>query len=80
MKRSTKIVRKLLAALIGFPLLVFGIVLIPLPGPGVLVCIVALYILSREFDWALKHLEKAQKSLGKIISISKKRAEKLTED
>lgn len=52
MRKSLKAARKLIVALIGFPLLLLGIVLIPVPGPGLLVCFLALLILSTEFSWA----------------------------
>lgn len=71
MKRAKKAARKIAVGLIGFPLLLLGIILIPLPGPGLLVCAAALFILSLEFDWAEKHLNMVKDQLKKIIEKSK---------
>jgi uncharacterized protein (TIGR02611 family) len=50
--------RKLLVSLAGFPIILLGIILIPLPGPGILVVILGLFILSLEFEWAKHYTEK----------------------
>lgn len=44
--------RKLLIALIGGTVVLFGVVLLVLPGPGVLVIAGGLGILATEFLWA----------------------------
>jgi len=77
MKRTAKVLRKILAGLIGFPLLILGIILIPLPGPGVLTCFVALLILSLEFNWAQSHLEKAKSILKRIIDEAKAKQDRI---
>lgn len=50
----------------GFGLLALGIALIPLPGPGLLVCIAGLALLAKEFVWAerLLHEAKARATQG----------------
>jgi uncharacterized protein (TIGR02611 family) len=63
-KNST---RKLLVALAGFPVILLGIILIPLPGPGILVVILGLFILSLEFDWAKRYFESAKEWQRKTI-------------
>lgn len=70
-------VRKILAAIIGFPLLLLGLILIPLPGPGILMCFVALFVLSFGFDWANKYLEKCKTILRKIYADAKARADRI---
>ena len=77
MSVGTKALRKLVVGLIGFPLLAFGIVLIPLPGPGVLISLLAFFILSLEFDWAEKYFSKAKNELKKIYDKAKERADKI---
>ncbi len=77
MKRVVKAVRKVVVALIGFPVLVIGIILIPLPGPGILICLLALFILSLEFDWARPYLKKAKSELDKVIQKAKSRQENI---
>jgi len=79
-KRAAKTARKLAVALIGFPLLIVGIVLIPLPGPGVLISLVAFFILSLEFDWAETYLEKAKFEIKKIIRQAQERADKISKE
>lgn len=72
-------IRKLAVGLIGFPLLAVGIVLIPLPGPGVLVSLLAFFVLSLEFDWAEKYFNGARDVLVKIWRQSQERARKFEE-
>lgn len=68
--------RKLLAGIIGFPLLAVGIVLIPLPGPGVLVSLMAFFVLSLGFDWAKRYLDDALGVLKSIWQKSQERADR----
>ena len=77
MSRTKRAAKKTIVGLIGFPLLLLGIILIPLPGPGLLVCFLALLLLSREFDWAAKHAENAKTQVRKINDKAKARAEKI---
>lgn len=69
--------RKLGAVLVGVPVLILGIILIPLPGPGLLVCFLGLLILSTEFEWAQNYRNRAQAELKKIIDKTKERQEKI---
>lgn len=77
MKKAVITLRKILVAAIGFPLLVIGIILIPIPGPGLATCFLALLILSFEFDWASKYLDNAKKEFRKIYDKAKARADKV---
>lgn len=72
-----KTLRRLIAGLIGFPLLVFGIILIPLPGPGLLLCFIALFVLSFGFDWAQTYYDKAKSGLISIYKKAKQQSEKI---
>ncbi len=71
MQGIIRILRKLLVAAIGIPLLIIGIILIPLPGPGFLVCFLALFILSLEFKIFRKYFEFIKTKLKKIIDEAK---------
>ena len=71
MSRTVKLLRKIVVAAIGIPLFVIGIILIPLPGPGLLVCFLALFILSFEFEWVKPHMERIKKQLKKITDQAK---------
>lgn len=71
--------KKIGILLIGLPLLALGIVLIPLPGPGVLVCLLAFFVLSLEFEWAAKYFDRFKAELKKIYDQSKERQRKFEE-
>lgn len=77
MSKASKAVRKILVAAIGFPLLAVGLILIPLPGPGVLISLAAFFVLSLEFDWAAKHFESAKGVIKKIYQDAKARADRI---
>jgi len=77
MKTPLKTVRKLIVGLVGFPLLIFGIILIPLPGPGLIVSFLALGVLSTEFKWANKYLDTTVLEIKKIYNTAKGRADKV---
>lgn len=55
--------RKALVVAAGVPLVLLGFVMIPLPGPGLLVIVGGLFVLSLEFDWAKRHLAYARSKL-----------------
>lgn len=77
MRKTTKAIRKLTIGLIGFPLLAAGIVLIPLPGPGVLLSFIALFILSLEFEWANRYFTKTKSVLSKVVKDAKARQDRI---
>lgn len=77
MSRIRHVARKLIVAAIGIPLLVVGIILIPLPGPGLLICFAAFFILSLEFDWAKGYLEKIKSKFKEIFDVAKQRADSI---
>lgn len=63
--RTLKQVRRLIIAVVGFTVLALGIVLIVLPGPAILVIPAGLAILSIEFAWAKRLLEKVRQKIGR---------------
>ena len=68
-----KILFKTFITIIGLPVLVIGIILIPLPGPGLLVTLLGLFILSFAYDSVKVYLEKYKKELMKIINKAKEK-------
>jgi len=66
--------RKIAVLITGIPLFILGVILIPLPGPGLLVCFAALFILSLEFEWAEKQRDKVKAQLQKIFDAAKNRS------
>ncbi|HEY5549749.1 MAG TPA: PGPGW domain-containing protein [Candidatus Saccharimonadales bacterium] len=73
MKRVYRAIRKVVIAIIGSVVVALGIILIPLPGPGILVTVAGLAILSLEFEWAEKHLLYFKKKLRLVIEKSRKK-------
>ena len=59
--------RRIVVAVFGFTVLLLGVVMIVTPGPGWLVILLGLSILSAEFVWA-RRLMKRLKQTGKDIT------------
>lgn len=51
--------------LIGLALMLGGLAMLVLPGPGILVVIAGLAVLATEFAWAEHLLDKAKEQAGK---------------
>lgn len=51
MKRGTQ---KILTGMLGWAVLLLGVLMIPYPGPGWIVVFIGLSILAREFTWAAR--------------------------
>jgi uncharacterized protein (TIGR02611 family) len=66
-----RLLKKACVFVIGMSIVIIGIVLLPLPGPGLLVIAGGLLILSREFDWAERHLMIIKNKLKKMMNPSK---------
>ncbi len=58
--------KRLVMLLIGFTLLLFGIIMLFLPGPGALVIVIGLTLLSAEFAWARLWLRRIKWSIKKL--------------
>lgn len=63
--KSMKRFKRMIVAVIGFTLLLIGIVMIILPGPAFIIIPVGLAILSTEFIWAEKLLKKVKSKFKK---------------
>jgi len=79
MRKTVRHVKKIIIGLIGFPLIIVGLILIPLPGPGLLIMLAGLIVLSNEFDWAQKYVDKARLQLKKVYDSAKGRVDKIEE-
>jgi uncharacterized protein (TIGR02611 family) len=75
-----KLIRKAAVLLLGIPLVILGIILIPLPGPGILVSFFGLFILALEFEWAAKHRDRLYVQVKKTIQKARERADKIAND
>jgi tellurite resistance protein TerC len=57
--------RKLVVAIIGGTVLLFGVALIVLPGPAFIVIPIGLAILATEFAWARSAMNRAKAMIGR---------------
>ena len=51
---------RIAVGLVGAAIIVIGIILLPLPGPGWLIIFAGLFVLGTEFEWAERLLEYAR--------------------
>ena len=54
------VVRRVVVAIIGGVLLLTGTALLVLPGPGIVVILAGIAVLSLEFEWAGRLVERAR--------------------
>ena len=78
--RTIKYVRKIAIGIVGVALVLVGIPLLPLPGPGLLVILLGLFVLSWEFEWAKKHFERLKRKLNEVQNKAKKRQAELKDN
>lgn len=55
-------------AVAGFGLVISGILLLVLPGPGILVILLGLAVLAREFGWARRLLDRVRAVGGHTLT------------
>jgi uncharacterized protein (TIGR02611 family) len=60
-------VRRLLILVIGVTVVLLGVLLLVLPGPGILVIVVGLAILATEFSWAERLLAAARARAARVV-------------
>jgi uncharacterized protein (TIGR02611 family) len=58
--------RRVLIFLIGSTVVVVGVLLLVLPGPGILVIVIGLAILATEFAWAETLLRRARERMTRL--------------
>jgi uncharacterized protein (TIGR02611 family) len=58
--------KTIITAVVGFTVIAFGIALLVLPGPGLLVIAFGLVILSAEFVWARRALERIKDQTQRV--------------
>ncbi len=63
MQKTKKRFRKIIISILGFTVILVGILLIVTPGPAILVIPAGLTILATEFPWAEKLLVKIKSRL-----------------
>lgn len=60
MDKIKKQTKKTTIAVLGFLVVILGLIMVPYPGPGWLVVFAGLAVLATEFDWAQGILDKAK--------------------
>ena len=63
---SARAARRVVVSVLGAAVLGLGIVLLALPGPGVLVIALGFLILSSEYDWARRQFESARQKAADL--------------
>jgi uncharacterized protein (TIGR02611 family) len=58
--------KRIAVTVLGLALIVGGLVLLVLPGPGILVIIAGLAVLGTEYAWARRALSETKSRAGKV--------------
>ena len=72
-KRQHPVVRRVVVAIVGGVLLLVGIALLVLPGPGVVVILAGIAVLSLEFEWAERLVTRIRAVIASVTSRWKRR-------
>lgn len=59
--------RILIVTIIGYAILIIGIIMLPLPGPGTLIILIGLTVLALEFEWAREANKQGHQWLERIV-------------
>jgi uncharacterized protein (TIGR02611 family) len=66
--------KRLAVAVVGGTILVAGLAMLVLPGPGVVVIALGLALLATEFAWAAFALETGKRGATKVVDTGKRAA------
>ncbi len=66
MEELTRGVRRIAVLVVGLVLLVAGVLMLVLPGPGVLVTMAGLALLATEYEWARRLLARLRQHLRRL--------------
>ncbi len=64
--KTLKSAKRIVIIIFGFTILILGIALLALPGPGILTIILGLFILSVEYLWAKRLLNRVKSGFYKL--------------
>ena len=73
--RSTKTI---VIFVVGVTLIVAGIVMLVVPGPGLLVIVAGLAVLATEFAWAAHALETGKRGAARVVDTGRRAARTIT--
>lgn len=62
--------RKAWVTIAGWILVVVGVIAMPLPGPGLLILLAGLIVLSQEYEWAARRVEPVKKKAFDVAKAS----------
>jgi uncharacterized protein (TIGR02611 family) len=65
--RTVEQVRRVFLIIAGFTLLMAGVVMLVTPGPGMLVIFLGLGLLTAEFVWARRLMERIKHEGGRLV-------------
>ena len=66
----TTTAKKVAVLLGGGTLVLLGVVLLFVPGPGILIILAGLALLATEFDWAQRHLDSLRSKTRQMLGRS----------
>ena len=69
--------RRILTIGAGFALLIAGVFMLVLPGPGIVTIILGLALLAREFRWARRLLDRARELAARQAAGARERLSRL---
>jgi uncharacterized protein (TIGR02611 family) len=65
---NIKIVKRVIASVVGATVLLIGVALLVLPGPAFVVIPIGLAILATEYAWARRWLKRARRLASDVVS------------
>jgi uncharacterized protein (TIGR02611 family) len=74
--KLVRLFKKGIILIVGIVVIILGIILLPAPGPGLLVIAFGLFILSTEFAWAERRLATLKLKFKEISDKAKSRSNK----
>ena len=77
-KRTPSSIRKPLVSVIGALIIVIGIILMPLPGPGMVIVVIGVSVLASEFTWAKNAYERIMQVARHLLKILKQFLKRLS--
>lgn len=76
MNKTYKALRKLIVGVVGAVVVLVGVILLAIPGPGLVTIALGLVILSTEFEWAERHLKNVKKRIASVYDKAKNKQKK----
>jgi uncharacterized protein (TIGR02611 family) len=70
MAGPVRAVRRAVVTVVGVAVLVAGLLMLVLPGPGLLTVAASLAILSTEYDWARRHVTRVRRRASQVSQIA----------